>query len=197
LELYGDYVMKCISLVVASETNGPFGLHRGMTQEQVIQIVGEDAVIKTKDDLLIVLTVPRPHPAFENYVLIFSPNDGLLQIAALGNDITTSVFGDVLQNSFIEIRSAISQTYGKPECNYDYLRAGSIWKEPQDWMMGLFRGERHLFTGWNKSLPNGIQRISLLAQAPSTETGFLTLSYEFEGFGEYLAMKERKAAAVF
>ena len=57
----------------AQDTSGPFGLHMGMTPEQVIQIVGKDAVKEIKGDILNLYTVPKPHPAFEFYSLVFSP----------------------------------------------------------------------------------------------------------------------------
>lgn len=181
----------------AQETSGPFGLHRGMTQEQVIQIVGKDAVKEAKGDVLRLLAVPKSHRAFDEYSLIFSPNDGLLKIIAYGKDIRTNGFGDAVHDSFVEIRDAISTTYGKPYGTLDSVKEGSIWKEPQDWMMGLLKGERDLYSLWSKTLPNRISGIMIKAKALSTEKGYLVLSYEFEGWDEYLDAKQKKADSVF
>ncbi len=42
--------------------------------------------------------------------------------------------------------------YGK-RTKYDYLRSGSIWDEPKDWMMSLRQEERTLALFW--SIDNG------------------------------------------
>jgi hypothetical protein len=202
--------MKILSLMVAfvglatvalaQETSGPFGLRRGMTQEQVIQIVGNGAVKETKGDTLVLLTVPKPHPDFELYSLIFSPTDGLLKVMAIGKDISTNGFGEAVRSSFREIRNALLQTYGKPNPDLDFVRAGSIWKEPEDWMMGLRKDERYLESAWQEEklpLPNQIHVIVLEAKALSTEKGFLELSYEFNGWDAYLDALKKKASTVF
>jgi hypothetical protein len=182
----------------AQDVSGPFGLHRGMTLEQVIQIVGKGAVKETKrDDAVQLSTVPKPHSAFEFYVLIFSPKDGLLKIGAIGHDINTNGFGEAVHDSFVEIRDAISQTYGQPEHNFDFLQSGSIWKEPEDWMMGLLKEERTLAANWRTALPNRINLILLEAKASSTEKGYLSLGYEFDGWHEYADAIKKKAATVF
>ncbi|HEV3198284.1 MAG TPA: hypothetical protein VGZ73_10260 [Bryobacteraceae bacterium] len=196
--------MSCIAAatlassgLLAQEIGGPFGLRRGFTQEQVIQIVGKSAVKETKDDTLRLRTVPKPHSGFEFYSLIFSPKEGLLKIIAYGNDITTNGFGEAVQGDFSEIRSAIAQTYGKPEADMDFLRAGSIWKEPEDWMMGLLKDERTLVAVWEKALPNRIHDVVLKAGALSREKGFLKLTYEFDGWNEYVDALRKKAGTVF
>jgi hypothetical protein len=185
------------TVALAQDVNGPFGLHRGMTQEQVIQIVGKDAIKEAKGDTLRLHRVPKPHPAFEFYSLIFSPKDGLLKIVAYGNDIRTNGFGQAVHESFIEIRDAVAGTYGQPANTFDSVRVGSIWKEPEDWMMGLLKDERMLVSGWSKSLPNGIQDIYIEAKASSAEKGFLVLGYEFNGWDEYVDMKKKAAGTVF
>ena len=121
----GNPIMKPVWLMVgfgvlatvafAQSTSGPFGLRKGMTQQQVIEIVGKSAVKEANGDTLRLLTVPKPHPAFEFYSLIVSPIDGLLKITAYGNDIKTNGFGEAVRNSFTEIRDALSRTYDKPD----------------------------------------------------------------------------------
>jgi hypothetical protein len=172
-------------------------LHRGITQEQIIQVVGKKAVVEIKDDTLVFSTVPRPHPAFESYVLVFSPKDGLLKILAMGPDIRTNGFGEVIHDSFVEIRNAIAQTYGQPDNIIDSVRAGSIWTEPEDWMMGLYKGERGLACGWGHALPKGLSLIMLSAAAASVEKGYLRLTYQFDGWSEYAEAKAKKAGTVF
>ena len=191
------------SALLAQETSGPFGLHRGMTQAQVIQIVGRNAVKEIQGDRLDLHDVPKPHPAFEFYWLVFSPKDGLLNIVAFGNGIRTNGFGEAVHDSFVQIQEGISKTYGPPDVSSDRVRDGSIWNEPQDWMMGLLKGERDLMAIWyktvfsTKKLPNRITGIVLEAKASSTEQGFLVLKYEFDGWNEYVEAKNNKTDSVF
>ena len=101
--------------IALAQPAGPFGLHRGMTQEQLIQIVGKAAIKEVKDDRITVLTVPKPPPAFEYYSLSFSSDAGLLHVVAYGRDIRTNVFGEAVRDSFSTILDALSRTYGKPD----------------------------------------------------------------------------------
>ena len=184
------------SSLPAQEIKGPFGLCRGMTQEQVIQVVGKGAVMEAKGADLMLSTVPKPHPAFSSYSLSFSPRDGLLRIVALGKNIRTNDFGDALRSSFVEINDTISQTYGQPTITLDHVRAGSIWNQPQDWMMGLVQKER-LVARWKTALPNRIHEIRLQAIGITPGLGYLGLGYEFEGWDEYDAAAKKKAGTVF
>jgi hypothetical protein len=79
----------------------------------------------------------------------------------------------------------------------DFLRAGSIWKEPEDWMMGLLKDERTLVAVWEKALPNRIHDVVLKAGALSREKGFHKLTYEFDGWNEYVDALRKKAGTVF
>ena len=133
----------------------------------------------------------------------FSPKDGLLLIVAFGPGIRTNGFGEAVHDSFLKIHDALSKTYGQPDGTVDRVKDGSIWAEPQGWMMGLLKEERELLALWSKSvfstkkLPNRISGIVLEAKATSTEQGFLQLSYQFDGYDEYLHAKNEKADSVF
>ena len=182
----------------ATAKPGPFGFECGMTKEQVIALVGKDAAKATGQDVLELSTAPRPHPAFDSYMLIFSPEKGLLKIQAYGAPIATNGFGEEVHRAFIEIRDAVSKTYGEPK-TIDYLRSGSIWKEPEDWMMGLLKKERVLLSVWDMGSagPNHIEMVTLEADGRSTEKAWLSLGYHFEGFPAYVDSKKAKAATAF
>ena len=182
----------------AVPNQGPFGLQSGMTKEQVIQLVGADAVKENGEDSLLLTSAPRPHPSFELYSLIFSPAQGLLKLTAIGRSIQTSSFGNELHNSWPEIRDTVVKTYGEPK-TFDYVRTGSLWKEREDWMMGLLKKERVLAAYWDlkSRLPNHISFIKLSAEALSTEKGYLALGYEFEGWESYVDSKKAKEGTVF
>lgn len=144
-------------------------------------------------------TVPKPHAALEFYSLIFSPKTGLLKVVAYGKDIKISVYGEAVRSAFVEIRDAIANSYGPADINVDNLKRGSIWNEPGEWMMALYKAERLLLVGWGTktTLPNQLLGIVLEAKALSTEKGFLSLAYEFNGWNEYVDEMKKKESTVF
>jgi hypothetical protein len=185
----------------AQNTSGPFGFNYGMTAPEVLKLVGKDAVKHYKneaDDTLTLSTAPKPHPGFEEYMLMISPERGLVKIYVLGKNIPANRYGEKLKDAFTEIQDAITETYGQPERAFDSLRSGSLWKEPEDWMMGLLKEERRLRSYWRlKTTINHITAIALGASADSTENGRLTVDYEFDGFTEYQKAKDAKTKTVF
>jgi hypothetical protein len=177
---------------------GPFGFEYGMTKEQVIAAVGQSAVKKATSDSLEVTTAPKPHPAFESYVLVISPTRGLVKLVAIGNTIRTNGFGSEVQEAFTETQVLVVKNYGSPEKAYDFVRSGSIWHEREDWMMGLAKKERVLASFWDfVNSPTHITSMKLEAKALSSDAGFLALAYEFEGFEEYVDAKTANAGKVF
>lgn len=131
-----------LSLAILAGTTrcwaGPFGFERGMTKEQIMKLLGAGSLIKADGNVYTFSKVPKPHPLFEEYVLIISPTEGLLKVAAISKDIETSVYGEELKASFEEIRGALTKTYGEGK-TYDFLKYDSIWNEPKDWMMGMLK----------------------------------------------------------
>ncbi|SRR5579871_434251 len=172
--------------------HGPFGFERGMTVEQIVKLVGQDSIKKREDDRVILTTAPSPHPDFELYIVTVSPDAGLLKLSAVSKDITTSAYGDGVRSKFSEIQEAVSNTYGKGK-SYDFLRAKSIWNEPNEWMMGLLKEERTLAAIWEfEKSDKLITAILLEAVASGTEKGYLRLGYEFDGFSKYMEEKKKK-----
>ena len=51
-------------------------------------------------------------------------------------NIDTDSYGLALKSKFEELSNSLSSLYGKADTT-DFLLAGSIWKDPQDWMRGL------------------------------------------------------------
>ena len=184
---------------------GPFGFERGMTKEQVIALVGQRAVEKVEDDQLVLKTAPRPHPDFNTYIVMISPERGLVKFSAVGKIIHTSRYGEEVKSAFDETQNLVIKSYGPPAHAYDLLKSGSIWKEPEDWMAGLAKEERGLLSFWQftpsiistNPSPSHLALVELKAHALSMEEGYLVLGYEFEGLVEYLDSKKAKAGEVF
>ncbi len=174
---------------------GPFGFEPGVTKDQIIALLGKSTIKMSQGDSYILSTAPKPHPDFEEYLLVISPSKGLLKVAAYSKDIETSTYGDRLKQTFEEIHAALTAKYGRSR-KLDFLREGSIWNEEQDWMMGLLKEERVLSAYWTVGKDN-VQVIALSARASSRSTGTIRLAYEFTGFTEWADAHKAKDASLF
>lgn len=121
------------------ERKGPFGLWMGMKPEEFPGELKEVAPHKYSTS-----APPKVHSAFERYVLEMPPKTGLSWIKAIGRDVQTNVFGTTLSGAFADMLQRLTAVYGRGEVN-DFLMPGSIWGDPQDWMVGLLKRDRHLF----------------------------------------------------
>ncbi len=162
----------CISVFA-----GPFGLEMGMSIKQIDPNAKEIAPYIYK-----IQSVPKPHSAFESYVLKVSPNCGLCLIKANGKDISTNTYGVELKSSFYDMKERLEKVYGISETT-DVLFPGSIWDEPNDWMMGILKDERILCSFWEKEkgldLKDNINIIVLGVSAINQNKGYLILEYSF------------------
>ncbi|MFK0372215.1 hypothetical protein ACIQT3_18875 [Enterobacter sichuanensis] len=162
---------------------GPFGLEAGLTQKNIEDMIG--AKLKPLPDSVNLYTsdtLPKQNADFEMYGLLISPKAGLCQIRAVGKNIDTDSYGLALKSRFEDLSSSLGSLYGKAETT-DLVLEGSIWKEPQDWMMGLNKKERFLSATWKGTketpLKNNIDTISIEARANSSSKGYVYLQYSF------------------
>lgn len=180
-----------------STHDGPFGFYRGMTQEQVVALLGTSAIEKRMPEIMSVTTAPKPHKDFEAYFLYFSPKEGLLKVAAYGKIISDDPLGSEIRSNFERVKTALTGIYGTSK-SYDYLHEGAIWTDPADYMMSLHKQERVLASFWDtKGNPNHISGIELKATGINRTEGNLLLSYEFEGWDNYVDEKKAKQDSVF
>ena len=202
---FGIFSLTVFTVFSAAAYAGPFGLERGMTKAQIIALVGKDAVARdvtapTGGTTLLLSTVPKPYKEFQRYVLKVSPTDGLLSIIAIGSALDTSSDGEELRSHYTDLKSALEATYLKPTSDFDFLKSGSIWSEPSDFMMSLQKRDRTLSTFWTvkdgAKLKDGISLVSLEAKAASRTGGFLVLTYEFDGWEAYVNAVNAKEGSV-
>ena len=153
---------------------GPFGISMGLSKDDVESVVGAGAAlmeVEGQPNLFATTAPPRPHPRFENYLLKILPTAGVCQIRGIGVTIRSSSHGVEIRRAFNDLATTISDTYGEYE-EADYLLPGSIWDEPEDWMMALRQNERRLQAVWKGStLPNEVLTIILDASALSRKPG--------------------------
>ncbi len=175
--------------------DGPFGFKQGLTRAEVESMMGESLTpLSGSKNTYLLNTAPKPHNAFENYVVIIGEVTGLCGVRGIGKDITSSRHGIQLKASFNEMEANLSELYGSNE-KTDQLLPGSIWKEPQDWMMGILKEERFLFAQWPRKgqvLKNELDSVSLAARAKGGDTGYLILEYLFHNHEQ--CSEESKAA---
>jgi hypothetical protein len=163
---------------------GPFGLESGLSKKNIEDMTGEE--LKPYDgvpNLYTIKSPPKKNAEFEGFGLLISPKSGLCQIRALGKNVDTDSYGIALQSKYKELLDSLSSIYGKPKST-DLLLSGSIWKEPQDWMMALNKKERFLSAQWAGSpatpLKNKLVMVSMEARANGSGEGYVYLQYDFD-----------------
>ena len=168
--LSGRLLATAVYLFVAGAANaGPFGLEKGMTLRQ---IGGNPQLLSPGKYKL--SAVPKPHSAFESYVVEVGPTTGLCWIKGVGKTVPTSEFGMELHGAFDSLKERVQETYGMPKVT-DVLMPGSIWTEPKYWMMGLLKKDRLLVAIWDHksgaNLPSDIKTIAVGVRAIDPERG--------------------------
>ena len=164
-------------------SDGPFGLEAGLSRKNIEDMIGHPLEASEHSaNLYIANTLPKLNNNFESYALLISPNVGLCQIRAIGKTINTDSYGIALKSTFADIKSSLDSIYGKSEKD-DFLLSGSIWKEPQDWMMGLYKKERVYMASWKSTndamKKNSLTSIGMEIRSLSNSSGFIFLEYDF------------------
>jgi hypothetical protein len=168
-----------------------------MSLEKVISLVGKRFLVNQGNNTYEFNTAPSPHKRFDTYQLKIIPGEGLLALRAGGVVIYTNVYGTALKAAYEEIQSDMKSTFG-PGTASDFVNAGSLWTNPQDWMTGLLKKERILETFWEPAQHlNGIAAIKLSAAALIRGAGMLEIRYDFQGWGAYLEAKKSQEGKVF
>jgi hypothetical protein len=177
--------------------DGPLGFAAGLSKDEIEAMTGVTlSLIDEKQSLYGLEKSPKPNSSFAQFALVVSPTAGLCQIRAISNDIHTSRFGYELKSSFDEMKGALTEVYGKPVL-MDTLIAGSIWREPKEWMMSLRQKERYLSVAWTATsaspLKYNLSEIEMDARATSSDEGYYMLQYTFNNWN--VCQSEAKAKA--
>lgn len=166
---------------------GPFGLWMGMTLAEI----GEqpEEIVPAK---YLVEKVPKPHSAFEKYVLQITPKCGLSWIKAIGHTIQTSAYGIELKTAFESMEKKLFATYGKGK-RTDVLLPNSIWTDPRDWMQSFLSKERYLITEWSSehgsTIADSLSSVWMGVYVYDTNSGYIAIEYSFENIASAEAEK--------
>jgi len=181
--------MIVFSIVLALTDDGPFGLVAGSTPQQLIAagVADLEENPKTRGEFL-TKKVPRPADGIELYGVRISTRSGLCSVIAIGRNITSSSHGREVMGRFAQVREMLADSYGKPTEEINRLLPGSIWRQPQDWMMGLAKKERVLESSWvarqDAPLRNRIRKIRVWATSRGMSVGAVTVWYEFDNYDD-------------
>jgi len=132
-------VSVLISIALAGE--GPFGIEFGTPPSSL------NATLE--GDIYMLNSVPKPHPYFKIYIVKATQSQGVYWIKGIGSTVHTSIYGEGIRFKEDELASQVASVYGQNYIKYDFLRSGSIWNEPEDWMIGLFKEERVYAYSWD------------------------------------------------
>jgi hypothetical protein len=115
-------LISALSGMASAQTGptGPFGFEKGMSRQQIIQLVGESSIDPTPlpdKDLLLVTTAPKPNDDIVRYLLTISPSQGLLRIVAQSKLVHDP---SMVRSTFQDFVVGVSQKYGPPSDKYDF-----------------------------------------------------------------------------
>lgn len=125
-------------------------------------------------------TPPKPHSAFESYLVKASDEHGICWVKGIGKDISDNGYGTSTKNKYVELRELLIKAYGEPSAKLENLIPGSIWDDGNEFLMSLRQKERYHISQWEdlqiSSKPQ-LNDIFLSIKATSGSTGYVNLEY--------------------
>lgn len=127
---------------------------------------------------MVLTSAPKPNPDFRAYVLYISKTNGLARIIAVSKPIPVSDgSGAELTARYEATRNALSEKYGPPQTDIDYLQKDSPWDGYRYRMQSLLDKDRTIGASW--TIKGADTNIILDAHAESENVGDLMLTYVF------------------
>ena len=171
------------ALVLPVEAQGPFGLEMGTSLDSIREEFGISGEV-ANGMYYILKKVPRPHSSFESYAVQVSESSGLCSINGMGIAVESSSHGVQVRARFNQLREQLEGAYGASSEIVDRILPGSIWDEPEDFMMGLLKKERILNAEWSQPGRNAVSKISLITVASDRSSARVSIRYELDNFTE-------------
>lgn len=170
--LFGIVLLGLSSVATA----GPFGLEMGMP---LSKIGGQPK--HHPNGMYAITTVPKPHSAFESYVVQVAPKAGLCFAKGVGHDIETDD-GAAVRAAFDDMAAKLTTLYGTPQ-KIDQIQPGATNTGDDAWMQALVAKERTLTWIWDAdsgaNLPADLRMVGLVATAVAPEKGYIVVEYAF------------------
>lgn len=167
-----------IGLLLATATWGQaFGITMGMTLDQLASI-STTSPEKVAEGYYQIYP-KQMSPKIESVYVQYSDKSGVGTIKLVSREFMTNSYGQQIRDNVDEFAAILEHTYGKPEL-FDKLFSGSIWNEPTDWTMGLYKEELAYIYFWeNMKLPNNLEMIGIIAKALIFGEGYFLVEYKF------------------
>lgn len=159
----------------------PFGLEKGLKAEDM-----HFDIVEINPGSYCTNCPPKTHSFFSMYILRVAPISGLYWIKGVSSDIDTDSSGSILKLEADKMIERLEKIYGPAEKELLYS-PGTIWEEPEDFMMGLVNFEIYYSATWSKDshdIPEGLESIYLGINAQNTNTGNVVIEYEFDNHDE-------------
>lgn len=172
---------------------GPFGFEQGA-------LPADYGCVKSKSEGVYTCDAPKPHPAFETYVVQAEEAVGICWVKGIGLTIATSGSGTSLRSKAEEIAGQIASTYGKYTDTSNTVTIGSIWDKYEDWTMASLKQELIYFFQWKltgaKQL-NNVETIFVSAKASGKNEGYPIVEFAFTNEAKCEAAKKKREAGSF
>jgi hypothetical protein len=167
---------RLISGTTSAAADGAFGIAMGQSVDDLNATAVEAGWYKTTSP-------PKPHRLFPEVVVQATPKQGVCFVKGVGENFNSDSFGSEVRSRMNTVAEQIALKYGQPTTT-DFLMPGSIWNEPDDWMMGLLKGERFYTISWDSKGNTGslrsLRSIALVVSATSSDTAWIGLEYYFK-----------------
>lgn len=181
----------------AALADGPFGVAMGEDASKY-----PDCMPMPHDaNAYVCKALRKSHPDFGSFLLISPKETGVCKVVAMGHDIDDNGSGDRTREAADKIAQQLVTIYGQWTKKFDFLHAGALFKEDNDWLMALMRQERSYIFDWMPDTmaptPTGVVSVLLEAHAKSLDRGFVTLDFEFSNFPKCKEILKSAEASAF
>lgn len=191
------YLLFFLPLVVKAQSyDGPFGFDVGSDISEYANCSKLD-----QPGIYQCSSAKKPHPDIEFYVVKHFDEVGICWIKGIGNDINDNGYGTNTKAQVDKIKSQIEGVYGDSTKSFNFLSAGSIWDEGNDWMMGVVREERYYNFFWTEDdgyiKIKKIDSIYLTANALSSSKGYFSIEFAGENKDRCDSIANSEGASAF
>ena len=163
-----------LSLVPAVAASGPFGFSNESTPNGTHCSKMDDPMWYKCN------SAPKAHPDFDYYVIQHHNDLGVCFLKAVGKDIKTNSFGDQLTAQTDKLKNQISSKYGSPSKIVDRLISGSIWNDPEDFMMSMVKKDRLFYIQWEVDSSKYVfESVAITRSALGRDEGYVNVEYYY------------------
>ncbi len=136
------------------------------------------------------LTLPKPNSFVANSIVRLNGKGQAIKIVIIGKNHSNDSYGSFCKSEYEDTKQALTEKYGSPTGSFDRLAPGSVWEEPRDFVMSLYKNEYVKADYWTNDLGFAIE---LRMEGISTDDCYNAIEYEHSLlFNEEIARQEIK-----